>query len=247
MIGPMRNENESCALSASCNDGLYCDGRTTCPGLCRKLKTNNEACSLADPCAKEFFCATPAMRCHARVAANAPCEVSIGGNACVDLYFCDTKPSGAVCSPVHGRGGGCTTLYQCAAGLRCINNLCSGGQEHDACASDADCIAGMKCGGNRCAKVIEAGMDCASSALYREGFACFTSSTASMACNARPVLDADCDLMNGPRCYQSRCVAAKCSPPAADGETCMSAGDCAVGHACTMDQCTLPAPDCSGL
>jgi hypothetical protein len=189
------------------------------------------------------------------VLAGAPCETSIGGNACVDGTYCDnSQPGGAKCSPVVGRGHGCQSPYECVAGTRCINNLCSAGVERDSCASDADCGAGLRCGINRCVKVKELGEDCAPNMPCREGDFCYTTCSTCSVCAPRPRVGEECDVIGDRACYHSRCQPAAmpmepafCAESFADGEACGTASECKLGRVCSEMKCELYTPDCSAL
>jgi hypothetical protein len=249
MFAGMRGDGEGCTLPVSCTDGHFCDGRVSCPGQCRKERTNNEMCSGLDPCTAGFFCASPALRCHGRVALGAPCETSIAGNACVDGTFCDTSQPGAPeCAPVRGRGTGCQSTFECAVGLRCYANRCSGGELGDTCLADVDCLAGTRCVAGYCRMIKTEGAECAANVECAEGFSCpVDMMTMTGTCTPQRVLGSSCAGALTP-CYQARCDVADqtCVAPLADGAACALPRDCLPGRACTEGQCTPAAPSCSG-
>lgn len=242
MFAGARTDGMGCTLPVSCTDGHFCDGRFGCPGLCRKERLNNEMCSGLDPCAAGFFCASPMLRCHARVALGAPCEISIAGNACADGTFCDTaQPGQPVCAPVRGRGAGCSSDYECSVGLSCFNNRCSGGQVGDTCLGDGDCVASARCNTGFCRETVAEGEGCSGAAQCSEGFTC------SSTCTPSRVLGDSCAPPFG-SCYQARCdvLDVACVAPLNDGAACATAAECKPGRACTEGQCTLVQPNCSG-
>ncbi|MCK6548045.1 hypothetical protein L6R52_19495 [Myxococcota bacterium] len=238
-------EGGACSLPGSCTSGLYCSSGGQCPGRCAPRGGNNAPCSFSEPCQEGLFCATPAMRCRARVGLGAPCEVSIGGNACVEGTFCDaSQPGQPICVVERGRNNGCTNDYECAAGLSCISNLCSGGQLGDTCASHDDCTGDLACASSRCVQPLGDGDECSSPRIApcALGLAC-TSTTGGTRCVPELVLGAPCAPGSAP-CWLGRCIDGACAPAAQDGGACALGGECLPDRYCTNGQCMLGVPRC---
>jgi Dickkopf-like protein len=234
-----------CSLPASCSgNDLACLARTACPGTCKKLGANNDPCGFGEPCGSDFFCAATSMRCHARAPLHEPCEIALSGNACAEGGFCDaSQPSGAVCNPVRGRGNGCRTPYECAAGLRCVNNLCSSGLERDSCNTDADCEAPLRCAAGRCATPAAEGGACSATVPCREGFVCVLGDTAMTgSCGKEAALGESCS--DKQPCWLGRCTMGTCVEPLADGAACTKDDECLPSRTCSMGRCAIVEASC---
>lgn len=242
MISGRSGEGGVCSLPYACAEEHYCEGSSACPGICRRLRGNNEACSLSERCAPDFFCVTPGMRCRSRVALDAPCELSIGGNSCRDGAFCDrSQPGTSKCVPVRGRGSGCRSPDECAPSLRCIGGLCSGGLERDTCQDDRDCQGLLLCSGGRCTLPRGPGEMCGTGTPCGEALVC-TSSVGGSRCTPRSIAGEACSR-EAP-CYLDRCVMGMCTSPIADGEACVSSADCYPGRTCSESRCAAIEPSC---
>lgn len=239
-------EGGACSLPGSCASGLYCSSSGgQCPGRCEPRGGNNAPCSFDAPCEEGLFCATPVMRCHARVAIGAPCEVSIGGNACVEGAFCDaSQPGQPLCVVARGRNNGCTNDYECAAGLSCRSNLCSGGLAGDTCVVDGDCTGELACASGRCVRALAANEPCESPRIApcALGLAC-TSTIGATLCIPQLAQGAACSPVSAP-CWLGRCLEGVCAPAAQDGGPCALGGECLPDRFCSNAQCTLGVPSC---
>lgn len=237
MVAGAREVGQSCSDGTFCKDGLWCDASAmTCPGQCRAFKKNAEACGFDAPCEEGFFCSATARVCRARVALGSRCETSLAGNSCAGASFCENNVGGATCVAVRGRKTGCTSPYQCAAGLSCIANLCSGGLDGDTCEGTGDCEKTLVCAPDgKCRKPVAGGEVCTQGAApCREGFTCTASAGMSL-CAAKRSLGERCGS-----CYLSRCVNGTCAALAEDGAACATRDDCYPGRACVMSRCVVP-------
>jgi hypothetical protein len=233
-----------CTLPSSCTTGLVCRSLMACPGTCQAIHQNNDSCADGVPCADGLFCSQLEMRCHAQAPLDQPCEISENGNSCANGAFCDSsQPGVAKCAPVRGKGNGCLSPYECATGLSCVNNLCSGGMLHDACMTDADCGAGLGCALESCEMFVGQGQPCLS-APCAEGLTC-TSSGTRTGCTVDGKIGDACNPITKP-CYLGRCVSGACAAAVADGDACMFKPDCLPGRSCTNGHCAAPQPACAG-
>jgi len=239
VVTGLSQEGAECTLQQACAEGLSCDAsEQVCPGICRLLRGNNDGCGGDDFCEPGLFCALTARVCRVAVALGAPCELSSQGNSCTEGSFCDaSSPTGSVCALARGRNTGCTSPYQCASGLRCINSLCSGGKTGDTCVRDSNCDQGLRCAPNgRCAVPVSEGGTCNVEDLpCVAGLACVTEEMAGT-CVKRPVLGEECSEMKP--CLLGRCLDSACTAAASDGASCMSDEDCLPGRDCNDGLCS---------
>lgn len=230
-------EGSECTLPQSCADGLVCDASSrVCPGICRLLKQNNESCGGDERCVDGLFCSVTARVCRVAVSIGSPCELSSQGNSCVDGSFCDASVlTGNTCVLSRGRNTGCSSPYECASGLSCIRNLCSGGKVGDTCFSDANCDLGLSCNSSgRCAVPASEGGSCSDSVPCVAGLSCLTAEMTS-SCSPRPVLGESC--AESQACLIGRCADGTCIDAVADGGVCMSDEECLPGRDCNDGLC----------
>ena len=241
VVTGLSGEDGPCTINQACTGDLFCDASAArCPGVCRRLRGNNETCGGGEFCHTDFFCSAMTRRCRARVAITAPCEVSMQGNSCQNGGFCDgTQPGmGPVCVPVRGANTGCTSQFQCAQGLSCVDRFCSGGADGHRCRNDFDCDAPLACAGDgKCRPTLALDTDCTTGgAACREGLTC-TSTMSMSKCRPRPVVGQSCA---NAVCYFGRCVNSTCEDPIPDGGECMTTNDCIPGLQCDMGLCAAP-------
>ncbi len=239
MVTALSGEDGPCSMGAACTEGHYCDvTQARCPGRCRPFRGNNEACGFEDLCGPGLFCSAMGNRCLAQVALGGPCQPSIGSNACQAGSWCDPQPGGATCVAVRGFNTGCTSGFQCAAGLRCIGSICSDGREGGKCTSDFDCQHPLRCNGTgRCRAAIALDAECAAEDRCQLGLTC-TSSAGATICRPQPVVGemcaADDDCFGGGACTNT------CAEPIADGAKCAATAECVAGRACADEVCVVP-------
>lgn len=240
MVSGQSGSGDGCTMRAACIDAHYCDVTSArCPGKCRPFKGNNETCGFEDLCGPDLFCAAMGNRCLAKSSAGAPCQPSIGSNACRDGSFCDPQPGGAFCVPVRGFNTGCTSGFQCAAGLRCIGSICSDGREGGKCGGDSDCQHPLRCDdSDRCRMPLALDAPCPmGSAPCQPGLTC-TSSAGDTLCRPEPLTGEDCTPTS--MCFGGGACAGTCAAPVPDGGTCSVAAECVTGRACVDEVCTVP-------
>lgn len=244
MIGGAAVEGASCTFASSCSAGLTCLPRGGCPGVCERLRGNNETCSASEPCEDGLFCATPAMRCRARVALGAPCELSVSGNPCEASAFCDrSQPGEARCAQARGRGTGCTTPYECAGGAACLAGLCSEGREGDTCEVTSDCVGLLRCSGGRCRAPAVADDICPDGPeICREGLGCLVQGSLRL-CKPAAAAGEPCGEVG---CWLGFCEAGTCVNARGDGEPCAGPAECLPGRSCEAGRCTAAPIDCTG-
>lgn len=230
-------EGSECTLSQSCGEGLVCDASSrVCPGICRLLRQNNESCGGDDRCVEGLFCSVTARVCRVAVSLGSPCELSSQGNSCVDGTFCDASVlTGNTCVLARGRNTGCSSPYECASGLSCIRNLCSGGKVGDTCLSDSNCDLGLNCNSaGQCAVPAAEGASCSEATPCVAGLSCLTEEMDSR-CTPRPVLGDSC-AENQP-CLIGRCSDGTCVDAVPDGGGCVNDEECLPGRDCNDGLC----------
>lgn len=240
LVTGLSGAGAGCTLQVACIDGLFCDvSAQRCPGTCNAFAQNNSPCGGGELCDPSLFCSIQVRRCRARAGLGAPCELSMQGNSCVDSTFCDgSQPGGAVCAPARGRGTGCRSDFECAAGASCLRSRCSIGEEGDTCNSNFDCKGDLLCGGDdKCHVAAGDGEDCSTAGIpCAEGLACSATAMGAETCVLQPVEGGACE-MTGPACYYSQCVNGTCAAAVADGGACTSVSECLPGRICDDGLC----------
>lgn len=237
-LAPLASDGESCTMAISCVEGTFCNASATCPGACQALARVNENCSPSTPCEAGTFCALAAMRCLPQSDLGAVCETLAQGPSCREGSFCDgSQPGDARCVAGRGRNGGCQSNAECAAGLSCIANRCSGGETGDSCGSDLDCRGSRRCGQGRCQVPSADGQACSGPDICAYGLGC------AMTCQVGVASGESCDestaCAGGGRCVQDQCV-----PRRADGESCSLADECLDGRLCIDGVCRAVGAFC---
>ena len=237
VVTGLGQEGSECTLSQACQEGLVCDASArVCPGICRLFKENNESCGGNDQCSEGLFCSVTARVCRVSVSLGSPCELSSQGNSCVDGTFCDASVlTGNTCVLSRGRNTGCSSPYECASGLSCIRNLCSGGKVGDTCFSDTNCDLGLSCNSTgQCAVPVDAGASCSDAVPCLAGLSCFAEDMENR-CIPRPVLGESC-AGNQP-CLIGNCANETCVDAVVDGGACMNSDECLPGRICNDGLC----------
>lgn len=234
---PRATEGERCSFVGSCVEGTFCDARAACPGTCRPLGAVNQPCNPSSPCAPGLYCSLTQMVCLPPSDVGAACETPALGPSCRAGAFCDGSQGQPTCVPARGRGNGCTSAAECAAGLRCLRNRCSAGELDDSCEADADCAGQLRCVGGGCAEPGGVGAPCGAAAACARGLVC-----AAGACAVGLEDGASCG--GDVPCASGRCVDGACAPRAADGESCADAADCLEGRSCVEGACRARGPFC---
>ena len=234
---PRAEAGEACTLGASCIPGTVCRVAASCPGTCVAEADANEACGPGVPCTEGTFCALTSARCLAQSDLGSPCETVALGSSCRPGAFCDgSQPGGAVCVAARGRGSGCGTDAECAVGLRCVANRCSGGLDGDTCAGGGDCRGPRRCAAGQCEPTAAAEAPCAVDVECGLGLACLDGICAPGIAEGEP-----CE---GGGCARGRCLDGACAPAVPDGGGCADADACLPGRVCAEGACRAQGPFC---
>jgi hypothetical protein len=112
---------EACSTAANYANG-GCPIGYPCVGTCEVTATGSDCSSIL--CHTTSYCDPLTMKCLPRVGAGANCTNS---GMCQPAFTCTGRgTSSFTCQTpfAQGAGSGCSTYYDCAAGLACVNQKC---------------------------------------------------------------------------------------------------------------------------
>ena len=226
-----------CSIQAECGSGLWCDHRSSCPGVCAPVLGEGATAAWGVECASGMLVTVPD-----------------GGTACGSLPgkgdACGFGPCRDGLSCVAGRcvepspvGGACDAGL-CTFGSSCVAGTCTSfAKRGQPCASQffplevgaAACQLGLACRSGRCRDALAEGESCREEPNRCAGGTrcslptdvCVRLGAAGAACRSS---SSDCDRLT--------CIDGVCSPGLPAGAACDDAHPCAPGYPCTISVCT---------
>ncbi len=135
--------NDHCAQDEECDNG-WCNLSSACPGRCVLYKTKGQACnSSLDRCEPGYVCRNSGCSRVSQGNAGDPCS---NDKDCISYLYCrklSQDDSTGTCFRRKGLKEKCTLDGECLTGMKCLDDVCSGGNIPDK--AGADCSESKLC------------------------------------------------------------------------------------------------------